>query len=549
MFVGVLKTFRESRWRWLLAALAALCWTLAFPKAAVAGLGWLVAPLLLLATAGLSGREAFRWGFIAGFLHKLSSLYWLIYIPFPAGAITGWIALSAFFALLTGGWCWLCWYLWPGSALLTTPRSRHAALSEYAAPGVAARMHWMLAAAALWVTTEWMQGWLLTGFPWNFLGASQQRMTPLIQIASITGVHGVSFLMVWVGLSLGSSLTLLLHDPKRWAWRWELVFPFAVEAVVIWFGFVQMFRPMKVRGEITAALIQPSIPQLLLWDGKETPKRFARMLEHSGMAMNSKPSVIVWPEASLPAISEEQFRALTEFASSNRVWMILGADDAKAKSDQARDGYYYFNAALMLNPEGKVAGIYHKRHLVPFGEFVPFADWLPFLSRWLPIGDGFKAGKTVELFRLKNPDVVVAPLICFEDVFARESREAAQSDVDILLNLTNNGWFGESAAQWQHAQAAAFRAIETGLPLIRCTNNGLTCWIDPLGRFMDIFGTTGEAVYGEGFKVVRAPLLTKSNLPRTFYRAHGDLFTRACLAGSVVILFLCWNRKRKTKAA
>jgi apolipoprotein N-acyltransferase len=136
-------------------------------------------------------------------------------------------------------------------------------------------------------------------------------------------------------------------------------------------------------------------------------------------------------------------------------------------------------------------------------------------------------------------------LICFEDVFPHLVREYVEDDTDFLLNLTNNGWFGESAAQWQHAASAVFRAVENGLPLVRCANNGLTCWVDAQGRMKEVYFPGTKDVYGPGFKIVEVPLLDRKR-PPTFYRRHGDLFGWSCVAWSALAVgrtFL-WRRAR-----
>ena len=141
-------------------------------------------------------------------------------------------------------------------------------------------------------------------------------------------------------------------------------------------------------------------------------------------------------------------------------------------------------------------------------------------------------------------------LICFEDIFPHLAREAVEEDTDFLVNLTNNGWFGESAAQWQHATSALFRAVENGLPLLRCSNNGLTCWVDAQGRRRQIFRDGGGSVYGPGFMTAEIPLLAPGEKhPPTFYHQHGDWFGWACVAVAATTLVLrLWRRKGDAKS-
>ena len=148
--------------------------------------------------------------------------------------------------------------------------------------------------------------------------------------------------------------------------------------------------------------------------------------------------------------------------------------------------------------------------------------WLPFLKWFTPIDGGFTPGTNAAHFALPDLKIKVAPLICYEDTFPQLSREAAGDDTDFLVNLTNDGWFGEGAAQWQQAAGATFRALENGRPLVRCANTGLTCWIDQAGSLRDIFTDNSGSLYGAGFITVKIPL--SENVPPTFYHQHGDWF-------------------------
>jgi apolipoprotein N-acyltransferase len=147
-------------------------------------------------------------------------------------------------------------------------------------------------------------------------------------------------------------------------------------------------------------------------------------------------------------------------------------------------------------------------------------------------------------FVLKDPHAKVAPLICFEDMFPHYTREYVEDDTDFLLNLTNDGWFGESSEQWQHAMNALFRAVENGVPLVRCTNNGLTCWIDEFGRVRQIFRGPSGSIHEPGYLIAHIPLQGDVKRPPTFYRQHGDVFGWVCVA--LAVLILVNSRLRKT---
>jgi apolipoprotein N-acyltransferase len=222
----------------------------------------------------------------------------------------------------------------------------------------------------------------------------------------------------------------------------------------------------------------------------------------------------------------------------------------------------YFNSAFLMNPDGRLANIYHKRQLVIFGEYVPFTRWLPFLKWFTPIEGGWTPGDKAGRFEIErrgeaadepnvivldandgsrgrspHQPVVISPLICFEDVFPGTVRDATDDDTDFLVNLTNDGWFGDSAAQWQHTAAAVFRAVENGRPLVRCANNGVTCWIDVHGRIRQLLADHTGDVHGPGALTVEIPLRPAAEKPvATFYHRHGDWFGWACVGATLLLL-------------
>jgi apolipoprotein N-acyltransferase len=397
----------------------------------------------------------------------------------------------------------------------------------------AQRTGWTLACAALWVTLEMIQARLLSGFPWNVLGVSQHRLTPLIQIASVTGVYGLSFLIVWCSLALGLAAWRLPRTTGgRWGWMAELRLPLLAFVAVTYFGLHRLWstQPAPDR-ELNLVLVQPSIPQVLIWDHRADSNRFQQVVELSRLALATQPQVLVWPEAAMPGFTEQNFQTITNLIATHRVWMVFGADDVGPRTDTPDpDDREFYNGAFLFDPQGRYVARYHKQKLVIFGEYVPLGRWLPFMKWLTPIEEGFTAGRGPVTFELGDPPCRTSVLICFEDVFPHSARRHVTPDLDFLLNLTNNGWFGRSAAQWQHAANAVFRAVENHRPLVRCTNNGLTCWIDPLGRLRQGLGLDTRDIYGPGFMTARIPLPAPGQRPPpTFYNRHGDGFGWGCV--------------------
>lgn len=522
---------REFFDRYGMAMLGGLLLASSFPRLSFSGAAWVAPAVILFAAGRVRGGDRFRIGYVAGLVHYLVSLYWLLFIPFPVGAITGWIALSLYLALYPAVWVWFCWWILGGGR--DTNSSFGALLMERS---WASRAGWLVLCAAAWVALEMVVAHLFTGFPWNLLGTSQYRLLPLIQIAAITGVYGVSFLIVWFSLALGVALLLLVRSPQsRWLWIREMFLPFMAVMSVLAFGLSELNKSSKSEATVSVALVQPSIPQTLIWDPAQNEIRFKQLLELSEKALNSEPApeILIWPEASVPTLlryNEDIYDAITGLASRHKLWMIIGADDAELRRTTPEPGDAdYFNSSFLISPAGELVESYRKRHLVIFGEYIPFARLFPFVQGLLPIGQGFERGTAPVPFHLPELGVTTSVLICFEDNLPHLVREYVEPDTDFLLNLTNNGWFGESAAQWQHAANALFRAVENRIPLVRCTNNGLTCWIDSHGRLHNVYFEGSQDVYQAGFKRVDIPILRGGKERQfTFYHRHGDLFGWGC---------------------
>ena len=528
----------ELFWRsgYLTAILAGLLLASAFPKFNCAGFAWIAPALMLFAARGKNGADAARTGYVSGLAFWLASLYWLLLIPVTGFPILGWLALGAFCALFSGAWVWLV-------------SNTGFQISNF--DSWSRRTLWTLTGAAAWVALEMLRARIFGGFPWNLLGVSQFKIVPLIQIASVTGVYGVSFLVVWFSLALFSAAQMILRHPtRRMAWQAEIVLPLAATVFCFVGGFFSLNRELPTENPLRVTLIQPSVAQSMIWSSSEDLKRFHELLDRSQRALTNETDLLLWPESAVPDIDDATYRAINQFAQSNRVAIILNGDDVEFHPATTN----FFNSAFLIGPDGRWRNVYHKRQLVIFGEYVPLARWLPFLKWFTPITGGWTSGDKAVQFELERrtpirheinivseqADAVIgvppartqfktSPLICYEDMFPGTGREAAADDTDFLVNLTNDGWFGDSAEQWQHCAAAVFRAVENHLPLLRCANNGVSCLINADGRISQIFTDATGDVHGPGALTVEVPLPVEKRAP-TFYHQHGDWFGWSCVA-------------------
>ncbi|HEY5914462.1 MAG TPA: apolipoprotein N-acyltransferase, partial [Verrucomicrobiae bacterium] len=459
----------------------------------------------------------------------------------PFGPALGWVALSAFLALFTAVWVWV--------VSIQTRVQQASLLPET----WVRRFLWMTAGAAAWVGIEMVLARILGGFPWNLLGVSQYKMTPLIQVASVTGVYGVSFLVVWVSLALLSAAQMLIRRPNaRSALAAEVFIPVLVAAAVFNIGFRQIRSGSAQQRTMKVLLIQPSIPQNLIWDPGQNTNRFAELVAYSDRALTNNADLLIWPESAIPEMLRYEtntFNAISNLALKHHVWMIVGSDDMEPKRGARESGGVdYFNSSFLISPEGLLAERYLKRSLVIFGEYVPWQRWLPFLKWLVPFDGGYTSGKESTEFNLPSLGLKTSVLICFEDIFPQLARTDVKSDTDFLVNITNDGWFGHSAAQWQHATTALFRAVENRLPLIRCCNNGLTCWVDAFGRIRQLLRDDHGTVYGMGYLRAEIPMPSAGQThPLTFYTRHGDVFGWGCVV--VAVLFVACNYRHWKPAA
>ncbi|HVZ60270.1 MAG TPA: apolipoprotein N-acyltransferase [Terriglobales bacterium] len=543
------------RWRYLAAVVAGFVLAASFPLLGMAGLAWIGPGLFLAAAWGKSGGESFRIGYIAALTHYLVSLYWILLIPYrwlgiPLGPATGWLALSGFVALFPAAWT--RWTLWRASALVP-------AMEEGADAGRLAgfparwplRLWWALTSAAAWVAMEMVLARIFGGFPWNLLGASQHRLTPLIQISSWTGIYGVSFLVVWFAVSLFSAGMMLLRQPeRRGVWVAEMFLPILTVALVFHFGERVLRTEKPAARTLRVEVMQPSIPQTVIWDETADEARFTNFVRECEASLTNRIDLLIWPESGIPRplrYHEQTFQEVTGLARRHHVWMIVGSEDIEpAKGSRDPEKADYFNASFLISPEGEIWRRYCKRSLVIFGEYVPGERWLPFIKWFTPwIQGSYTPGTGAVAFNMKDLDASTSVLICFEDVFPQLGRTGVNTNTDFLVNITNDGWFGEGAEQWQHGLSGLFRAVENRVPLVRCSNNGLSCWIDEYGRMREILRDKAGSVYGEGAAIFEIPLAAAGQgHALTFYTQHGDVFGWSCF-GLTAGLSLCPLARRR----
>ncbi len=511
----------------------------AYPPLAWSALAWIALVPLLWAAGRVPPRRAAVLGFASGALFWHATLAWLQRVT-----TAGWIALALYCALYT--------------ALFSAAWSAGQAARRRRPDALGVRLATVLFGVAGWVGLEYIRSTLFTGFPWNPLGVSQFRRTVLIQVASFGGVFAVSALVAGVNVALALRLTPV--GARRRRYGPELLLALAAVLGAVGWGRAALRRLPPPDRTVSIALVQPAIPQYVKWDEAFVRETYGRLEALTRAAQRGGPDLIVWPETAIADVlrASEEGVALVRRVAEPGVPLLIGALDGE-QTDEGEERI--FNSAFLIGPGGVIEDVYDKRHLVLFGEYVPFSGRLPFLRSLSPIEMDVTPGTEPGLFRLGGNATVFGAVICFEDTVPALLRDLARGGAQWFVVLTNNAWFDFSSGSMQHMAQSVFRTVEQRRPMVRAANSGVTCWVDADGR---IGGARGEEegilpFYGEG-PVLRSGFLTvdlpirDTPPPPTFHQRHGDLFGRVCaglllLLGAAALVHRRRGRPRGSEAA
>ena len=500
----------------LYGAVAAVLLALAMPGHT----GWwpllfvALVPLLMGALYASPGRSALM-GFCFGLLYHLALLYWILIVLGRYGGLPVWISLPALVLLAAYMACFPAMFCCLLSLL--TGRYWHRERSVVA-------LVW--AAPILWVGLDYLRGILLSGFPWMDLGYGLFSQPGLIQAADLGGHHLITFSLV-----LGNGLILGIIDRQRRAVHWNLRgerrLLLMAWALLIFIGGYSLVRYQVVEPTLgrslqaQIAVVQGNIDQSVKWSEKTRDSTVATYLNLSGQVLQGADTeLVVWPETALPFFPQQDplMYRVTDFVTRNNTWLLTGAPVYRTSpGEDGAEHIEYFNGALLIGPGVQQGGQYAKQHLVPFGEYVPLRRYLPFLEPLVvSIGD-FTAGTSPAPLSLGAMHLGV--LICYESIFPDIARQTVVQGANLLVNLTNDAWYGRSSAPYQSMAMAVFRAVETKRTLIRAANTGISGAVDPLGRMI---GET--AIFTEAALIVQAPMLTEL----TVFSRQGHHFGAAC---------------------
>ncbi len=466
-------------------------------------------PSFKLYAATVLGAQVIGWTLLLGWLHHVT---W-----------AGLFLLGPFLGLLAGVWYLAVWWVIP--RLQGHPSTL--------------RILGCLGLAAFWVLLEWLRGWFLSGFPWLPLAASQWQRPLLLQVAAYAGSGAVSFVLIMFNLGAGAYAHRIFFEGATGLKKRSPEFMAAL-LVLAGASFPLVADVMGQQRQTAArvAVVQPYIPQNQKWDEAHA-RDILRTLETLTLqaARSGAHDFIVWPEAVTPwAIGRDaDVRAWLESVSrSAGKPILLGSIRTEVLSHPDE---LWYNSAVVVDPSaGLQAAPYNKRKLVPFGEYVPLRPALGWLAKFVPIGGDFTPGDSAETLTPFAGGPRFGALICYEDVFPGLARQSVRAGAEVLAVLTNNAWYGEGGAAYQHAAHSVLRAVETRRPVLRCGNGGWSGWIDEYGQIRETVTNDEGTIYFRGYQIITVSRDLRWADRESPYVRRGDWFIAVC-AGLALITY------------
>jgi apolipoprotein N-acyltransferase len=502
---------------------------------------WIALTPLICAVCFSPGEGRWRglrqaaFGYVAGLVFFTGTFYWLSTTLAVLYQNVSLYALAPLVAMVFG--CYFAFWTWFLAMVVRTDAAQKFPSSRRNI-GIAA------VGAAAWVAHEWIREWLFGGFGWNGLGIALHRDLAIIQIADITGVHGLTFLVAFCNIMAVLIVRRILGEIgpvflKRIRWEFSLTMALVVGVWsyglrTLWTSDREATVPLRV------VAIQPNIPQTEKFDAAMEAKIYEELDKLTGFASLNLPPVqlVLWPESATPRsmyADKESYDFVMAQAAKLKGGLLIGTTILEPETNED------FNTAVLLTNGGQDEQIYRKIHLVPFGEYLPLRPVFSGFAGQLVPGD-FTPGREFTLLELPDPKIKFAALICFEDTLGDLTRRFVDKGAQALVNITNDGWFAQSPAAEQHLANAVFRAVENRRPLIRCGNTGVTCAVDPFGRV------------NPWLKPFRYQITTPHEVPipvhprTTFYTRYGNWLAHLCtLITALLALRLLLVRFRRNK--
>jgi len=497
-----------------LALLSGLLSALAFPKFNLSFFIWISLIPFLLIISNKTPKQSFLLGMIAGFSFYSVLLYWIPDVPAHFGGLS--IGISILIYVVFMLFLSLFWAFFSLSFSIIRRSFPHGAY---------------IMAPFLWIVFEYTLAHLLTGFPWGFVGYAQYENLFFIQVASLTGIYGLSFFIVL----FQSFFVLSIKTRKKSFFFLGLVL---VLFIHLW-GFLSLKRVTPSSETFQASVIQGNVSSDIYWPNltyEEIQQIFDEHLDLTNAASLSGSQLIIWPEFSIPlcfSCPSEYYqnfkKSLFQFVQEKNRTLLLGTNEMLPYQDTNQ----YFNTALCLSPDLSFTE-YHKIHLVPFGEYIPYPKIFSFFSKMTHAVGEITPGKELLLHSFKTS--LFGSPICYEIIFPNLVRKFTKNGAQFLTTLTNDGWYGQSSAPYQHFAIAVMRAVENRRFLLRAATTGISGIVDPYGRIL----VKSELETQTFLTGQITPMSTK-----TLYSRIGDVLAYISLTLSFLFLILALIKRKK----
>lgn len=485
-----------------------------FPTFDLYPLAWIALSPLLVSLWGKRPAEAFAAGMLMGIFYFFGTAYWIYYSISHYGHLPLFLSIALVFLL--------CLYLSLYTGLFAMAFSARMQASKLPA---------FILAPVFWVLLEYIRSYALTGFPWSSIGYSQYKFLPAIQIADITGIYGVSFLVLAVNGAVADIFLLKKRLSRMPLFPvYQTILSLAVFAVflaaIFTYGFWRL-NQQRPGDTLRVSLIQGNIAQDEKWNPEFRQQAINTYKDLTLKASSMSPSLIIWPETAVPfyfGYDEGPSGDLVSFQHSLNSYLLFGSVLIK-KPPSSEGAALLSNSAVLLDRAGKVSYVYDKIHLVPFGEYVPLRTALFFVDKLVHgIGDFIPGDRVV---RANTEIGSFSVYICYEIIFPGLVRKGFSKGGDFIVTITNDAWFGRTTGPYQHFSMAVFRAIENRKPVVRAANSGISGYIDSNGRIQNatrLFEGRAETVD------------IKKDGTLTFYSRYGDIFSYFCIIAALFLL-------------
>jgi len=519
-----LKETQSDKINITLAISSGLLLTGSFPNVNFSWLAWFAFVPLLISLRNLSFRRSFFFGFLTGVAHYLTLVYWLIYTMRTYGHLPWYLCVLVLILFSA----YLALYFAVFSAAASRLFSKPSAL--------------FLMLPVFWVGLEYIRSFFLSGFPWELIGYSQFNKLYILQLSDIFGVYGVSFLVVLSNATIFIGFLYLTGLNWQGAKITKKLALFSISVFVFIFIIAWSYGALRIKSidrlvakspSTRVAVVQGNIKQSEKWDKAFQLATIKKYIDLSHPAKKQKADLVVWPETAAPfyflkdiQLSEMLIRGIADIPAD----FIIGSPCYERRNERVE----YYNSAYLISSAGHVYGRYDKAHLVPFGEYIPLKRWLPFLGKIVEHVGDFRPGKKGNTLQWKNHRLGF--LICYEIIFSDLSRAMAKNQAALLVNITNDAWYGKTSAPYQHFSIAVFRAVENRRALVRSANTGISGFIDPVGRVIDSTDLFQDAV-----RTHTVPLINETS----FYTRFGDLFAICCLAVMALVILADFIRNKR----